>query len=185
MKRALTFWCIVWVHPALKHVATLIAVSSKTCCKLPDYQYPTDIVILGRDYIDACERLSQLSLLVPEVQQGEVIRVLQHCCSKVLCSYLLTLSSTLRKTRITHTIFSYASSSVAPFMPIRQRWNSLYGVSCEMSRSNMDGAAAAIKDTRLAAKEDVEFEVKSIPKTRIQHVSNVYDVYACHMIGAR
>lgn len=34
-----------------------------------------------QDYVDACERLSQLNLT--EVQQREIVRVLLHCCGNV------------------------------------------------------------------------------------------------------
>ena len=34
-----------------------------------------------QDYVDACERLSQLNLT--EVQQREIIRVILHCCGNV------------------------------------------------------------------------------------------------------
>jgi nucleolar MIF4G domain-containing protein 1 len=34
-----------------------------------------------QDYIDACERLSQMNLT--EVQQREIVRVLLHCCGNV------------------------------------------------------------------------------------------------------
>lgn len=34
-----------------------------------------------QDYVDACERLSQLKLT--ETQQREIIRVLLHCCGNV------------------------------------------------------------------------------------------------------
>jgi nucleolar MIF4G domain-containing protein 1 len=36
---------------------------------------------LLQDYVDACERLSQLNLT--EVQQREIIRVILHCCGNV------------------------------------------------------------------------------------------------------
>ena len=36
---------------------------------------------LGQDYVDACERLTQLNLT--EVQQREVVRVLVNCCGNV------------------------------------------------------------------------------------------------------
>ena len=35
----------------------------------------------GQDYVDACERLTQLNLT--EVQQREVVRVLVNCCGSV------------------------------------------------------------------------------------------------------
>lgn len=41
-----------------------------------------------QDYVDACERLSQLSLT--EVQQREIVRVLLHCCGNVRSVPLLT-----------------------------------------------------------------------------------------------
>ena len=34
-----------------------------------------------QDYVDACERLSQLKLT--EVQQREIVRVVLHCCGNV------------------------------------------------------------------------------------------------------
>lgn len=39
-----------------------------------------------QDYVDACERLSQLNLT--EVQQREIIRVLLHCCGNVRLPFL-------------------------------------------------------------------------------------------------
>ena len=45
------------------------------------------LILYYQDYIDACERLSQLSLT--EVQQREIIRVLLHCCGNV-CFLLLS-----------------------------------------------------------------------------------------------
>jgi nucleolar MIF4G domain-containing protein 1 len=39
-----------------------------------------------QDYVDACERLSQLNLT--EVQQREIIRVLLHCCGNVSVLHL-------------------------------------------------------------------------------------------------
>lgn len=38
-----------------------------------------------QDYVDACERLSQLRLT--EIQQREIIRVILHCCGNVCCPY--------------------------------------------------------------------------------------------------
>lgn len=38
-----------------------------------------------QDYVDACERLSQLKL--SEVQQREIIRVILHCCGNVRVSF--------------------------------------------------------------------------------------------------
>lgn len=40
-----------------------------------------DLNSFPQDYVDACERLSQLSLT--EVQQREIVRVLLHCCGNV------------------------------------------------------------------------------------------------------
>ena len=37
--------------------------------------------IFFQDYVDACDRLSQLKLT--EIQQREIIRVLLHCCGNV------------------------------------------------------------------------------------------------------
>ena len=34
-----------------------------------------------QDYVDACERLSQLNL--SEIQQREIVRVILHCCGNV------------------------------------------------------------------------------------------------------
>lgn len=35
-----------------------------------------------QDYVDACDRLTQLNLT--EIQQREIIRVLLHCCGNVI-----------------------------------------------------------------------------------------------------
>lgn len=43
-------------------------------------QYSLGLIIV-QDYVDACERLSQLNLT--EFQQREIIRVLLHCCGNV------------------------------------------------------------------------------------------------------
>jgi nucleolar MIF4G domain-containing protein 1 len=48
------------------------------------WAFPFDCVLgvdNSQDYVDACERLSQLSLT--EVQQREIVRVLLHCCGNV------------------------------------------------------------------------------------------------------
>lgn len=45
---------------------------------------------LPQDYIDACERLSQLNL--SEVQQREIIRVVLHCLGNVSLSYSQSFS---------------------------------------------------------------------------------------------
>lgn len=47
------------------------------------------VLMSSEDYVDACERLSQLKLT--EVQQREIIRVLLHCCGNV--RFLLELSN--------------------------------------------------------------------------------------------
>jgi nucleolar MIF4G domain-containing protein 1 len=40
-----------------------------------------EFINTSQDYVDACERLAQLSLT--EVQQREVVRVLVNCCGNV------------------------------------------------------------------------------------------------------
>lgn len=42
---------------------------------------PTSLTACLKDYVDACERLSQLKLT--EVQQREIVRVILHCCGNV------------------------------------------------------------------------------------------------------
>ncbi len=58
----------------------------------------------GQDYIDACERLSQLKLT--EIQQREIIRVLLHCCGNAsLFSFWIPYYAYIifiRKGRIIH-----------------------------------------------------------------------------------
>ena len=44
--------------------------------------------LLMQDYVDACDRLSQLTLT--EQQQREIVRVLVHCCGNVRLSFILS-----------------------------------------------------------------------------------------------
>ncbi|KAF8813324.1 hypothetical protein BYT27DRAFT_7180798 [Phlegmacium glaucopus] len=112
------------------------------------------VLMSSDDYIDAHGRLSQLNLT--EVQQREIIRVLLHCCGNESSynPYYSLVGQQLSRT-------THAYKITLQF--------TLWDFLRDLGESNV-GGAAVIKN----AKEDIEFDVKSMSKTRIQHVAKAY-----------
>ena len=111
-----------------------------------------------------------------EVQQREIIRVLLHCCGKV-CS-----SATFQRVYISDFVVNSQESSYNPYYSlVGQQLTctahaykitlqfTLWDFLRDLGESNV-GGAAVIKNV----KEDVEFDIKSISSTRIQHVAKAY-----------
>ena len=57
----------------------VVLMSSEVC--IPHMAVIAGLMAYFQDYVDACERLSQLKLT--EIQQREIIRVILHCCGNV------------------------------------------------------------------------------------------------------
>ncbi|TFK70346.1 MIF4G-domain-containing protein [Pluteus cervinus] len=113
------------------------------------------VLMSSEDYVDACERLSQLNLT--EVQQREIVRVLLHCCGNekaynpyyaLVCQHLCRISHSYRIT--------------VQFC----LWDFLRGLG-----ENNVGGAEVIKN----AKDDsVAFDVPTMSKSRWKNVARAY-----------
>ncbi|KAH9917843.1 uncharacterized protein B0H18DRAFT_687168 [Fomitopsis serialis] len=138
------------------------AISENTLLKLARKQgMNTDIrrgifVVLmsSEDYVDACERLSQLKLT--EVQQREAIRVILHCCGneKTYNPYYTLVGQQLCRTSHSHRITLQFCL-----------WDFLR----DLGETSV-GGAEVIKNLG----EDAGFDVKSISSTRLRNVARAY-----------
>ncbi|THV07360.1 hypothetical protein K435DRAFT_833689 [Dendrothele bispora CBS 962.96] len=115
------------------------------------------VLMSSDDYIDACERLSQLKL--SEVQQREIIRVLLHCCGNekfynpyytLVCQHLCGLSHSYKIT-LQYCLWDF----------LRSLGESKVG-GIEVIKNLKDGGG------------DVGFDVKSISSTRMRNVAKAY-----------
>lgn len=88
----------------------------------------------AQDYVDACERFSQLNLT--EIQQREIIRVLLHSCGNVMhfCSSLslLLINNWNRRKHTIRTMPLSASNCVDGLIPIQSHCSSACGIFYEI-----------------------------------------------------
>ncbi|KAJ7170843.1 hypothetical protein C8R43DRAFT_981266 [Mycena crocata] len=112
------------------------------------------VLMSSDDYVDACERLSQLSLT--ELQQREIVRVLLHCCGNersynpyytLVCQHLCRSSHSYKIT------LQFCL------------WDFLR----DLGEVNV-GGAEVIKNL----KDDEGFDIKSISSTRVKNVAKAY-----------
>ncbi|KAF5367452.1 hypothetical protein D9758_003658 [Tetrapyrgos nigripes] len=115
------------------------------------------VLMSSDDYVDACERLSQLKLT--EVQQREIIRVLLHCCGNekaynpyytLVCQHLCGLSHSYKIT-LQYCLWDFLRS---------------------LGESNV-GGVEVIKNLKDGG-GDEGFDVKSISSTRMRNVAKAY-----------
>ncbi|KAF8150806.1 hypothetical protein B0H34DRAFT_665767 [Crassisporium funariophilum] len=112
------------------------------------------VLLSSDDYLDACDRLSQLNLT--EIQQREIIRVILHCCGNER-SY--NPYYTLVCQQLCHTAHAYRITLQF----------SLWDFLRDLGETNV-GGAAVIKNI----KEDEGFDVKSISEIRMRNVAKAY-----------
>ncbi|KAJ7650126.1 hypothetical protein FB45DRAFT_887044 [Roridomyces roridus] len=112
------------------------------------------VLMSSDDYVDACERLSQLNLT--EMQQREIVRVLLHCCGneKTYNPYYTLVCQHLCRS-------SHSYKITLQFC----LWDFLR----DMGEVNV-GGAEIIKNL----KDDEGFDVKSISSTRLKNVAKAY-----------
>ncbi|TFY60458.1 hypothetical protein EVJ58_g5148 [Rhodofomes roseus] len=112
------------------------------------------VLMSSEDYVDACERLSQLKLT--EVQQREIIRVILHCCGneKMYNPFYTLVGQQLCRT-------SHAHRITLQFC----LWDFLRDLG-----ETAVGGAEVIKNLG----EDAGFDVKSISSTRLRNVARAY-----------
>ncbi|PPQ83433.1 hypothetical protein CVT25_007024 [Psilocybe cyanescens] len=112
------------------------------------------VLMSSDDYVDACERLSQLNLT--EVQQREIIRVILHCCGneRSYNPYYSLVCQQLCRT-------SHAYKITLQF--------GLWDFLRDLGETTV-GGAAIIKNI----KEDDGFDVKSVSDVRLQNVAKAY-----------
>ncbi|KAJ7707589.1 hypothetical protein B0H17DRAFT_1166033 [Mycena rosella] len=112
------------------------------------------VLMSSDDYVDACERLSQLSLT--EVQQREIVRVLLHCCGneKSYNPYYTLVCQHLCRS-------SHSYKITLQFC----LWDFLR----DLGEANV-GGAEVIKNLQ----DDEGFDVKSISSTRMKNVAKAY-----------
>ncbi|KAJ7475957.1 hypothetical protein FB451DRAFT_1034114 [Mycena latifolia] len=112
------------------------------------------VLMSSDDYVDACERLSQLSLT--EVQQREIVRVLLHCCGneKSYNPYYTLVCQHLCRS-------SHSYKITLQFC----LWDFLR----DLGETTV-GGAEVIKSLN----DDDGFDVKSISSTRMKNVAKAY-----------
>ncbi|KAF9485159.1 hypothetical protein BDN70DRAFT_848385 [Pholiota conissans] len=112
------------------------------------------VLMSSDDYIDACERLSQLNLT--EVQQREIVRVLLHCCGneKAYNPYYTLVCQQLCRT-------SHAYKITLQF--------SLWDFLRDLGEKTV-GGAAVIKNID----DSDDFDVKNISDYRLRNVARAY-----------
>ncbi|TEB34519.1 ARM repeat-containing protein [Coprinellus micaceus] len=112
------------------------------------------VIMSSEDYVDACDRLSQLNLT--EVQQREIVRVLLHCCGneKSYNPYYTLICQHLCKQ-------SHSYKITVQFC----LWDFLR----DLGESKVGGA-----ELLKGSKDDDGFDVKSISKTRMRNVAKSY-----------
>ncbi|KAF5382190.1 hypothetical protein D9615_004440 [Tricholomella constricta] len=113
------------------------------------------VLMSSDDYVDACERLSQLNLM--EVQQREIVRVLLHCCGneKSYNPYYTLVCQQL--CRISHSYKITLQFSLWDFFR-------------DLGETSV-GGAQVIKNLK---DDDDGFDVKSISTTRMRNVAKAY-----------
>ncbi|KAI0038012.1 ARM repeat-containing protein [Auriscalpium vulgare] len=113
------------------------------------------VLMSSDDFVDACERLAQLSLT--EIQQREVVRVILHCCGneKTYNPYYAFVCQRLCQT-------SHAYKVTLQFC----LWDFLR----DLGETNVGGAEIikSLKD------DDAGFAVKSVSPTRLRNVAKAY-----------
>ncbi|KAJ7903418.1 hypothetical protein B0H14DRAFT_3079584 [Mycena olivaceomarginata] len=116
------------------------------------------VLMSSDDYVDACERLPQLSLT--EVQQREIVRVLLHCCGneKSYNPYYALVCQHLCRS-------SHSYKITLQFC----LWDFLR----DLGEANV-GGAEVIKNLKDDRDEGAAFDVKSISSTRIRNVAKAY-----------
>ncbi|KAJ3808183.1 hypothetical protein F5876DRAFT_90169 [Lentinula aff. lateritia] len=114
------------------------------------------VLMSSDDYVDACERLSQLNLT--EVQQREIVRVVLHCCGNekvynpyyvLVCRHLCTISHSYKIT------LQYC----------------LWDFFRDLGETNV-GGEEVIKGLQEGGGDN--FGVKSISSTRIKNIAKAY-----------
>ncbi|KZT73694.1 ARM repeat-containing protein [Daedalea quercina L-15889] len=112
------------------------------------------VLMSSEDYVDACERLSQLKLT--EVQQREIIRVILHCCGneKTYNPYYTLVGQQLCRTSHSHKITLQFCL-----------WDFLR----DLGETNV-GGAEVIKSLG----EEAGFDVKNVSSTRLRNVARAY-----------
>ncbi|KAG6896315.1 hypothetical protein C0992_009105 [Termitomyces sp. T32_za158] len=112
------------------------------------------VLMSSEDYVDACERLSQLNLT--EVQQREIVRVLLHCCGneKAYNPYYTLVCQQLCRT-------SHSYKITLQF--------SLWDFLRELGETSV-GGTELIK----SLKDDDGFDLKNTSSTRIRNVARAY-----------
>ncbi|KAJ7773440.1 hypothetical protein B0H16DRAFT_1660470 [Mycena metata] len=115
------------------------------------------VLMSSDDYVDACERLSQLNLT--EVQQREIVRVLLHCCGneKSYNPYYTLVAQHLCRT-------SHAHKITLQFC----LWDFLR----DLGETSVGGAE--ILKTLNNENGDEGFAVKNISGTRVRNVARAY-----------
>ncbi|KAF8656241.1 hypothetical protein AX16_002677 [Volvariella volvacea WC 439] len=113
------------------------------------------VLMSSDDYVDACERLSQLNL--SEVQQREIVRVLLHCCGneKAYNPYYALVCQNL--CRLSHSYKITVQFCLWDFLR-------------DLGESTV-GGAEVIKNIKDDA---VSFDLSSISKVRMQNVAKAY-----------
>ncbi|KAJ6508008.1 hypothetical protein C8R47DRAFT_1036862 [Mycena vitilis] len=113
------------------------------------------VLMSSDDYVDACERLSQLNLT--EVQQREIVRVLLHCCGneKSYNPYYALVCQHLCRS-------SHSYKITLQFC----LWDFLR----DLGEANV-GGAEVIKNLK---DDEDSFDIKSISSTRIKNVARAY-----------
>lgn len=112
------------------------------------------VLMSSEDYVDACERLSQLNLT--EVQQREIVRVLLHCCGNEKSYnpyYALVAQELCRK--------SHSYKITVQFC----LWDFLR----DLGETKV-GGAELVKNAR----DEDGFDVKNISRTRMNNVARCY-----------
>ncbi|KIK62995.1 hypothetical protein GYMLUDRAFT_163506 [Collybiopsis luxurians FD-317 M1] len=115
------------------------------------------VLMSGDDYVDACERLSQLKLT--EVQQREIVRVALHCCGNektynpyyvLICQHLCSLSHS-HKITLQYCLWDFLR---------------------DLGETNA-GGAEVIKSLQEGGSGD-DFGIKSISSTRVRNMAKAY-----------
>ncbi|KAF6754394.1 MIF4G/MA4 domain-containing protein [Ephemerocybe angulata] len=139
---------------ALKEESNLVKLARKQGMN-SDIRRSTFVVLMSsEDYVDCCERLSQLNLT--EVQQREIVRVLLHCCGneKSYNPYYALIAQHLCKQ-------SHSYKITIQFC----LWDFLR----DLGETKVGGA-----ELLKSNKDDDGFDVKSISRTRMRNVAKCY-----------